>query len=88
MKKKIILHSTVKINIVRIFFMTMLIFPVTAILKAGTLSDLSGKQKKSKIVTSANSSDDFNLLPDGTAFAFWDDQTTYTKVLHVAVNNP
>lgn len=27
-------------------------------------------------------------LPDGTLFAYWDDQTQYTKVYHVSQNNP
>ena len=28
------------------------------------------------------------LLPDGTAFAFWDDRTEYTRVYHVARSHP
>ncbi len=28
------------------------------------------------------------LMPDGTAFEFWDDQTKYTHVYHVACNHP
>ena len=28
------------------------------------------------------------LLPDGTFFVFWDDQTVYTKTYHVAGRNP
>ncbi len=28
------------------------------------------------------------LLPDGTPFAFWDDQTNYRRVYHVAAGHP
>lgn len=28
------------------------------------------------------------LMPDGTRFEFWDDQTEYTRVYHVACNHP
>lgn len=31
---------------------------------------------------------DFDLLPDGNSFPFWDDQTKYLKILHVAQKNP
>jgi hypothetical protein len=31
---------------------------------------------------------DFDLLPDGKTFPFWDDQTKYSKTLHVAQKNP
>jgi hypothetical protein len=86
--KKMIFDSNSKISITVIFFMAMLMFTTSTILRAGTLSDQSGKQKKSKVIKSASSADDFDLLPDGTAYAFWDDQTEYTKVLHVAGDSP
>lgn len=31
---------------------------------------------------------DFDTLPDGTRFPFWDDSTRYTKTYHVARQNP
>lgn len=74
--------------IIRLLFLVMLTFSMSALLVSGPISDQASQQKRSKAATAANATADFNLLPDGQPFAFWDDQTTYSKVLHVAQNNP
>lgn len=85
---KMVLNSNAKGVINRFFFMATMIFTASTILKADVLSDQPGQQMKSKVVSPASSSGNFDLLPDGKRFAFWDDRTTYSKVLHVARNNP
>lgn len=87
MKTKI-LSSIVRVAIPSLFLTVMFLFTAANILKADVLSDQSGQQKKSKVIALVSSAGNFDLLPDGKRFAFWDDQTTYSKVLHVARNNP
>jgi hypothetical protein len=87
MKTKI-LTSIVKSWNTRLFLTIMLISAAVHFVSADVLNDPSVQQKKPKPVTPANSPGDFDLLPDGTRFAFWDDKTNYTKELHVAQKNP
>lgn len=83
-----IIISNARVWIARLFLTVMLIFTTVTMLKPVTSSDLSSQQKNSKVTAPAGPSGNFDLLPDGKPFAFWDDKTTYTKVLHVARNNP
>jgi hypothetical protein len=53
---------------------------------ASLLSTLHSNQKSEK--TKSEYSNDFGLLPNGETFAFWDDQTKYKKIIHVAQNHP
>ena len=86
--RAIILQPNVKVRITRILFRAILITTGTIILGTGILSDLQGQQRRSGTSVQESISGNFDLLPDGSRFAFWNDQTTYTRVLHVAVNNP
>lgn len=38
-------------------------------------------------IMSSASREDFDLMPDGKSFSFWEDQTKYNKILHVAQKN-
>ena len=86
--RAIILQPNVKVRITRILFRAILITTGTIILGTGILSDLQGQQRRSGTSVQESISGNFDLLPDGSRFAFWNDQTTYTRVLYVAVNNP
>ena len=82
-----ILRPRLKTLTIRLFLITMLIIALNTLLKADILNDQTVQQKRSKPGTTAGSTGDFDLLPDGTRFAFWEDQTAYTKELHVAQKN-
>jgi hypothetical protein len=83
-----IIISNARVWIVRLFLTVMLIFTTAIMLRPVTLSDLSSRQKISKVTVPEGPSGNFDLLPDGKPFAFWGDKTKYTKELHVARNNP
>lgn len=74
--------------IARFLLLMMLIFILSAFMIANPDSDQSRQRKKAEVMTPSRISADYDLLPNGTRFAFWEDQTTYTRVLHVAQNNP
>ena len=87
MRKSLLILNARRI-IFNVSFIISLTFITANILKANSSKDLPEKPKKQKVTTANNSLNNFSLLPDGTIFDFWEDQTTYIKVLHVATNNP
>ena len=86
--KNMIFNSNLKVSISGMIIMAILIFGNAFIIKAEAPDFSYSEQKKSKVVVPARTAADFDLLPNGERFAFWEDKTTYTKVLHVAMNNP
>ena len=86
--RTIILKTDVKALITKTLFITVLVITGGSILSAGVSCDLQGQQRRSKVSAQDDIAANFDLLPDGSRFAFWDDQTAYSKVLHVAANNP
>lgn len=69
----------------RLFIFVCMIFNVTEVIYAAKIRGASNSKVDSKI--GVISLKDFDLLPDGNSFPFWDDQTKYSKVLHVAQKN-
>ena len=82
------MNSNAKRVITRFFLAATFIIISATILKADVLGDQQSQKKKSKVIEPTGGSGNFDLLPDGSRLAFWDDQTAYSKVLHVARNNP
>ncbi len=71
------------------FYMLLILF--LAIITSTQAHNRQGSKKNESSLSRSETSvsrGDFDLLPDGTQFPFWDDQTNYTKVFHVAQENP
>lgn len=60
----------------KIFYLTFFLFLFASGSNENSLAQSSGRTKESV------------MLPDGTLFPFWDDQTLYKKVYYVDQNNP
>ncbi|MEI6750540.1 MAG: hypothetical protein WCM93_15395, partial [Bacteroidota bacterium] len=72
----------------RLFLIVYLILNVTEGIYAAKTSEPPDNKSNTESKEGIISSKDFDLLPDGNSFPFWDDQTKYSKVLHVAQKNP
>jgi hypothetical protein len=74
---------------VPILVIVILILNITKETFAGEIERTSNKKLNTdRKESNTLSAKGFDLLPDGNTFPFWDDQTKYSKVLHVAQKNP